>query len=165
MEAFQSLPEGTLAELIDGIIYMSPAPTPYHQQAAGELFFELTKFVKTNDIGRVYFAPIDVYLDEERNAVQPDIVFVAHEGQTTTSRKGIHGSPELIIEVVSPSNSRHDLVVKKDLYQRFGVKEYWTVEPESKETIGYSLIDGTFQSIPSSPGKVNCRLFDRVFSF
>lgn len=165
MEAFQSLPEGTLAELIDGIIYMSPSPTPFHQQAAGKLFFEIYKFVSNRNLGSVYFAPIDVYLDEERNAVQPDIIFVADEGRTTTSRKGIHGAPEFIIEIISPSNSTHDLVVKKEIYQRFGVKEYWIVNPESKETIGFSLDNGSFRSIESSPGKLNSWLFNQVFSF
>jgi Uma2 family endonuclease len=165
MEAYQSLPEGTLAELIEGILYMSPAPTPYHQRTLANIFRQIDAYVLKENIGELFISPIDVYLDEVSNVVQPDILFLEHNGRTEVSRNGIHGTPTLIVEILSPGNSNHDIVIKKLLYERFGVKEYWIVEPESKQTTGFYLQDGIYQSIPVSFGKLNSRFFNQEFTF
>ena len=74
MEEFQMLPEGTLAELINGTIYMSPAPTTEHQRIIRKLAFQISSFIENQNLGEVFFAPCDVYFDEKANAVQPDII-------------------------------------------------------------------------------------------
>ena len=165
MEVYQSLPEGTLAELIEGILYMSPAPNPFHQRAIRSLFLQIYEFVNTQHLGEVFFSPIDVYLDDVKNAVQPDIIFLKQDGQTTISKKGVHGAPEFVVEVMSPGNPSHDLITKKSLYERFGVKEYWIVDPETKETTGFYLENNRYQSISSIPGKLKSRLFNADFTF
>ena len=84
-------------------------------------------------------SPCDVFLDAQANAVQPDIIFVSTEHLSIIKDDAIYGIPDLLIEVLSAGNSEHDLVTKKRLYEKFGVKEYWIVNPVTDETIGYSL--------------------------
>jgi Uma2 family endonuclease len=165
MEVFESLPEGTLAEVIDNALYMSPAPTPSHQKIAVNLVTELNVLSRVETLGEVYFSPIDVYLDETSNAVQPDVLFFFKESRIKTSKKGLHGSPDLIIEILSPGNSRHDQVIKKNLYEKFGVKEYWIVDPETRKAIGYSLNEKTYVAIGEFSGFIHSLLLNSRFEF
>ena len=96
MEVYRMLPEGTLAELIDGILYMSPSPIDSHQRAVTRLVGQMYLFVEKNDLGEIFTAPFDVYLDEHSNAVQPDILFIAKENLNIV-RSHVHGVPDLII--------------------------------------------------------------------
>ena len=99
-------------------------------------------------------APFDVYLDATSNAVQPDIIVILNSNKGHSKPNGhFHGVPDVIVEILSPGNKDHDLVKKKELYERFGVKEYWIVDPESKGTIGYFLQDSKF--IPQAQEKRN----------
>ncbi len=139
MEVYKMLPEGTLAELINGQLYMSPAPNTNHQRLIGAIFIKLTHFVKHNEIGEIFISPYDVYLDEEKNAVQPDILFVSNKNASIVKPHGIVGVPDLIVEFLSPSNNKHDFVTKKELYEKFGVKEYWIIDPASKEVLVYQM--------------------------
>ncbi len=158
------LPEGTLAELIDGSIYMSPTPIRNHQLIVTLLGGRLAEFVLANDLGEVYNAPFDVYLDNEQNAVQPDIVFVAKTNLSIV--KGhVHGVPDLVIEVLSPGNRNHDVVKKKSLYERFKVSEYWIIDPETKESIGYELVDREYKEFYRSIGNIHPKLLDHRFTF
>lgn len=75
MEVYKILPQGTLAELIDGIIYMSPSPVTNHQRIVRKLLNKMSDFVEGNNLGEMFVSPFDVYLDEHANAVQPDICF------------------------------------------------------------------------------------------
>jgi Uma2 family endonuclease len=165
MEVFKSLPEGTLAEVIDNALYMSPAPTPSHQKIALNLATEMNSLAKGGKLGEVYFSPIDVYLDETSNAVQPDILFFFKESRIKTSTKGLHGSPDLIIEILSPSNSRHDQVIKKNLYEKFGVQEYWIVDPEKRTAVGYTLNEKNYVAIGEFHGFIQSLLLNSKFEF
>jgi Uma2 family endonuclease len=166
MEVFQMLPEGTLAELINGTIYMSPAPNPFHQRVIRNLSFAISSFVEQNRRGEVFFAPCDVYLDNHSNAVQPDIIFISSKKNGIITKSGILGIPDLLIEVLSPGNSDHDTIIKKDLYEKFGVQEYWIVNPDSKETIGYSLKDNQYISLGQFVGKIHSVLLNnQTFEF
>lgn len=130
MEVYKSLPEGTLADLIDDVIYVRPFPVYRHQKILQEILKKLDAEVTNKKLGEVILGPFDVYLDEESNAVQPDIVVVRNKSMHILDEKGhIHGVPDLLVEILSPGNTDHDIVRKKDLYERFGVKEYWVVEP------------------------------------
>jgi Uma2 family endonuclease len=145
MEVYKSLPEGTLAELIDNTIYMSPSPISKHQLILNEINFQLLQFLKKDASGIVFIAPYDVYLDETSNAVQPDIVVVLEDNRNIIDPNGhIHGVPDLLVEVLSPGNKDHDLIKKKDLYERFGVKEYWIIDPETKLALCFQLVSGTY---------------------
>ena len=130
-------------ELIEGELVMTPSPIPKHQRISRELEFGIIKFVKANDLGEVFYAPCDVYLDNE-NVVQPDILFISKERLNIIGEKNIQGAPDLVIEIISESTAYRDLVQKKKLYAKFGVKEYWIVLPEEKSIEIYSLKDNTY---------------------
>ena len=164
MEVYKMLPERTLAELIDGIIYMSPSPIRRHQQIIGKLFSDMYQFAMKKNIGEVYVSPFDVYFDEHANAVQPDIIFVAKENAGIV-KDHIHGVPDLLIELLSPGNKSHDTVRKKNLYEKFGVKEYWIIDPETKESIGYTLEGKVYKEFFRSSGQISSQLLDATFKY
>jgi Uma2 family endonuclease len=122
------LEEGYFYELLNGIIVKKQAPSPQHQEASGNIYAALHAFVKTNQLGKCYAAPIDVFFDHHNNA-QPDILFIKKDRQFIITKNGIEGHPDLTVEVISPSSVRHDKVTKKALYLTFGVSEYWLVDP------------------------------------
>ena len=164
MEVFKMLPEGTLAELLNGVIYMSPSPVRNHQRFIGKLFSAIDHFVEQHDLGELYVAPFDVYLDEQKNAVQPDLVFIAKENLSII-QEHIHGVPDLIIEVLSEGNKNHDLKTKKELYEKFGVKEYWIVDPSSRQAMGYFFSRGKYEAPILLEGKIDSRLLNHSFEF
>lgn len=164
LEVYKSLPEGTRIQLIEDNLVMSPAPLDRHQKILGKLYRLIADFVEVNDLGEVRFAPYDVYLDA-KNAFQPDLVFIAKQNAHLILEDGLHGAPDLVLEVLSPSNPDYDLTSKKNVYERNGVKEYWMVDPKTNTTIGYSLVSGKFQSIPSTPGVITSLLLQQEFRF
>ena len=164
MEVFRMLPEGTLAELIDGIIYMSPSPFTNHQRIISKLLGKMFQYIEERQSGEIFVAPFDVYLDEHSNAVQPDIIFVAKENEGII-KDHIHGVPDLLIELLSPGNKSHDTVRKKNLYEKFGVKEYWIIDPETKESIGYSLEGKKYKEFSRSIGQIMSPLLGERFIF
>jgi Uma2 family endonuclease len=127
VEDYLHLDEGLLAQLIDGELIMSPAPTPKHQRLIRKLY----DILKNEEIGEFFFSPIDLYIDK-RTVFQPDLVFISNSKNYIISERGIEGPPDLVIEVVSPSNSFLDRNSKKRKYLEFGVKEYWIVDQGNK---------------------------------
>jgi Uma2 family endonuclease len=122
--------------------------------------------VEDKGAGEVFDAPLDVYLDEIANAVQPDLIVVLKDNLKIIDRRGhIHGVPDLLIEILSESNKKHDLVRKKSLYERFGVKEYWIIDPETKKTIGFELKNGHYASINGETGLIKSNLLQLSLSF
>ncbi|GBD95304.1 hypothetical protein BMS3Abin06_00169 [bacterium BMS3Abin06] len=142
-EDYLKTPEDERYELIGGDLLMTPAPIPKHQKISRELEFEILKLVKANDLGEVFDAPCDVYLDDE-NIVQPDILFISKERLNIIGEKNIQGAPDLVIEIISESTAYRDFVQKKRLYARFGVKEYWIVLPVEESIELYILKDSTY---------------------
>jgi Uma2 family endonuclease len=166
MEVYKSLPEGTLAELIDNTIYMSPSPISKHQLILNEINFQLLQFLKKDASGIVFIAPYDVYLDETSNAVQPDIVVVLEDNRNIIDPNGhIHGVPDLLVEVLSPGNKDHDLIKKKDLYERFGVKEYWIIDPETKLALCFQLVSGKYVKAGEEIGLIQSILLKLKIQF
>ena len=138
MDRFKNLPEGTLAELIDNFLYMSPSPAFNHQDVLLNIASECKRQLKGQ--AKVVVAPFDIYLDSVSNAVQPDIVILLNENSSSFDKSGhFHGVPDAIVEILSPSNKDHDLVRKKALYEKFAVKEYWIVNPVNKTALIYKL--------------------------
>jgi Uma2 family endonuclease len=164
MEVYNMLPEGTLAELIDGILYMSPSPVSIHQIVQGEIFRRLGNYVEDHDLGILIPPPMDVFFDEHSNAVQPDIIFIG-KSQSNIIQSKIKGTPDLLGEIISPGNSAHDLELKKALYEKFGVKEYWIIDPRSKDVIGYQLVNGKFKTLPTLNGTITSPLLGCEINF
>ena len=131
-------------ELIEGELLMTPSPVTKHQRISVKLNFALTKFLTENNLGEVLHAPLDVYFDNE-NVVQPDILFISKERLNIIGEKNVQGAPDLVIEIISESTAYRDLVQKKKLYAKFGVKEYWIVIPEESSIEIYTLKDNTYQ--------------------
>lgn len=166
MEVFRMLPEGTLAELIGNRLFISPSPIGKHQRTITRLTIQIGNHTELKKLGELFVAPFDVYLDEEKNAVQSDLIFVSTNNLSIVDDDGvIHGVPDLIIEVLSPGNPEHDTITKKNLYERFGVKEYWIVDPATKSTIGYQLEKGLYKKLNSEAGKIDSILLAQSFQF
>lgn len=132
-------------EIIDGVVYdMSPAPSRWHQKISGDLFAKIHAQLADSPC-EVYHAPLDVRLTEIANAedddittvVQPDIVVVCE--QEKLDDRGCIGAPDLVVEILSPATASKDLKVKRDLYEKHGVKEYWIVHPLDKFFMVYTL--------------------------
>lgn len=166
MEVYKSLPEGTLAELIDNQLYRSPSPVFNHQKTVQEIFRKLCGQVIDRGKGEVIIAPFDVYLDEIKSVVQPDIIVVLNENRNIIDGKGyIHGVPDLLVEVLSPNNRNHDLVLKKDLYEHFGVKEYWIIDPERKLSSVFELINRQYNLVAEDMGVIKSGLLQVSIAF
>lgn len=165
MEVFKMLPEGTLAEVINKNLYMSPSPSTNHQWLVLELGSAIKDQLKSELLGKVFISPCDVFLDEESNAVQPDILVVSTGNLSIVRKDAIHGVPDLIIEVLSSNNQRYDLVTKKELYEKFGVKEYWVINPDTKESFGFFLKDGKYGDPEKYQAQVKSSLFNHDFHF
>lgn len=143
-EDYLKTPDDKRYELINGELLMTPSPIPNHQRISGKLEFMVRKFITENNLGEVFDAPCDVYLDNE-NVVQPDILFISKERLNIIGEKNIQGAPDLVIEIISENSVYRDMVQKKKLYARFRVKEYWIVIPDEKEIEVYILKDNTYQ--------------------
>lgn len=129
---FERLPEGPpYYQLIEGDLIMSPAPSYSHQRTVGKVFLKLSRLLEEKGQGEVLISSIDVYLDE-KNVFQPDIVVLLKEGKAKVEEKGIFGPPDVVVEILSPSTAYYDLIVKKEVYERAGVKEYWILDPNRK---------------------------------
>lgn len=135
-EDYKSLPESETKryELLGGELVMVPSPTEHHQRISRNLLLILWQFVRERDLGQVYAAPLDVVLGvgEEREVVQPDILFISKERAKIIAEEEIQGAPDLVVEVLSPATAQRDRAYKRTLYARHGVKEYWLVDLETK---------------------------------
>jgi len=135
VDDYLQLEEGLLAQLIDGKLITSPAPTTVHQRVLGKLFI-LLKDLK----GEVFFSPVDLYIDKA-NVLQPDLVYVSNEKQSIITKRGIEGVPNLVIEVISLSNSFVDRNTKRKKYLALGITEYWIVDPNNETLEIYTSED------------------------
>jgi Uma2 family endonuclease len=155
-------------ELLRGKIFkMSPAPSRKHQEVSVQLFRKLDAFFITHTCN-IYYAPFDVRLvnfkkstDDAKvlTVVQPDICVICDKGKLDD--RGCLGSPDLIIEILSPGNSKKEMDNKFDLYEENGVKEYWIVEPYQKSILIYTLQNGKYIGLKpfSEEGTIKSPLF------
>ncbi len=164
VDIYRLLPEGTPVQVINNHLYMSPAPNVPHFRIVGSLSDEFRRIVKESGLGEVFFAPVDVYLGDI-NAVQPDIFYISNENAYIVKEAGIFGAPDLIIEVLSPGNQKADLVKKKAVYEEFGVKEYYIVNPANKNVIAYFLENEKYIEQPAQKGKLKSNLLNTEISF
>ena len=132
-EEFWSLPESVLpVEYINGEIVMSPTPTVLHQTILANIFVALHAFVKARSLGVVFPAPLDVVLPTG-DIVQPDIFFLTtKQAERVSSAKRVEEVPPFLVEVISPGSLTHDMIRKRALYEKSGVREYWIVNPTAR---------------------------------
>ncbi|MGH9765443.1 MAG: Uma2 family endonuclease [Blastocatellia bacterium] len=138
--------DGNRYEIIEGELLVSKAPSIQHQLVFGELFYNLRSYLKLNPIGEVIATAGLVF--SENNAVIPDILFIRAERLAEViTRERVIGAPDLVIEILSPGadNERRDRTAKRQLYGRFGVREYWIVDPLQRLIEVYLLKDGALK--------------------
>jgi len=140
-EFTENRPENERYELIDGRIYMMASPNVSHQDIIGNIYAELRNYLRGKKC-RPFISPLDVVLfekdkkaDDSQNIFQPDVFVVCDPNKISDKR--INGAPDFIVEVVSPSSETHDYLRKFKVYMRYGVKEYWIVNPMKKEITVY----------------------------
>jgi len=165
MRAYWKLPEHVWSEVIYGKLYILPPPKLYHQVIAGDLFGELWLFAKETGAGRAYMQRTGVILNDGNDAVEPDVVFRKNDNQNCEPYDhGFIGPPDLIIEVLS-SNKKHDRVLKLGLYQQAGVKEYWIIDPGTKDSFGYLLNNSTYDEPLVLNSKIHVRVLDKIIAY
>jgi Uma2 family endonuclease len=143
-EEYYRLDDDQRHEIIDGNLLMAPSPDMWHQSWVGDLYTVIRNQVQRHKLGKVFVAPFDVVLDSE-NTVQPDLIFVATANLGIIQPRAIFGTPDLLIELISPSSVRRDRYDKKELYARFGVKEYWIGDPANKSLEILTLKEGRYE--------------------
>lgn len=130
-------------EIYDGrLIPMAPSPNTYHQRLVTRLFRLLDGFVQARQLGEVFVAPFDVVMAKD-NTAQPDLLFIARENAGIV-QNWVFGAPDLVVEILSPSSIRRDRYEKQEQYARFGVKEYWIVDPANHSLEILTLEDKRF---------------------
>lgn len=143
--------DGKRHELIDGDHYVTPAPNTRHQTVVVSLTRILSTHARAHRLGRVFTAPYDVLLSDV-DVVEPDLLFVSSSRSSLVTEKHLRGAPDLAIEILSESSRKTDEVVKRKLYERFGVREYWVVDPVV-ETVKVYVLEGVSLSPPRQLSK------------
>jgi Uma2 family endonuclease len=139
--------DGLRREIINGELYVTPAPSRNHQWLVGQLYRLIDDAARAADAGETYMAPVDVRLSPY-DVVQPDIIFIARDRlEMWTEGQYVDGAPDIVVEIVSPSSKVIDLVRKAALYATSGVAEYWTVDP-GKEWLSINVLrDGRYEAV------------------
>ena len=135
--------DGRRHELIDGDHYVNPAPATYHQRVSRKIHFQLFEQIELQGLGEVYNAPTDLQVTPH-DVVQPDLIVVLNERRTIITPTKIKGVPHLVVEILSDSTAENDRVLKKDLYERVGIPEYWIVDPKEHRVDQFALADGHY---------------------
>jgi Uma2 family endonuclease len=144
-EDWLKLPDdGYRCEVIDGVLYMSPPPTTRHQRVSIRIVGRLLEFLRAQPAGETLYAPVGVRLPNQPIPFEPDIVFVRAERLGIIGEEYIEGTPDLVMEILSPSNWLYDRREKLQVYQEAGVPEYWIVDPRAMTIEVYFLEQGTY---------------------
>lgn len=153
-EDLQNIEDGKRYELIGGELYLMSSPTTLHQEIVGEIYAQLRNYLKGKKC-KVFVSPLDVCLSgvknpkKEYNVVQPDILVVCDKNKLTEDM-GVQGAPDLVIEVLSPNSRKHDTFIKFNLYQYYGVKEYWIIDAEAEVIYQYILNEKNIYTLPKT---------------
>jgi Uma2 family endonuclease len=147
---YLEIDDGKRYEVIDGELYMMSSPSRVHQEIVGEVYGQIREKLKGHKC-TPYVSPMDVRLfykedGSDDTIVQPDVFVVCDE--TKKGENSINGAPDLVIEVLSPSNSAFEMSMKLLKYQDSGVKEYWMIDAEKKLLVRYSATNGVFMGDP-----------------
>jgi len=129
--------DGMRREIIDGELYVTPSPVDYHQMILFNLTMAFGKFLETHPLGKLRFAPLDVILSEH-DVLEPDLLLVLNEHQAVL-QDWVRGAPDLVIEILTPTTEARDRGIKLKAYARYGVGEYWIVDPAAQVIEVYRL--------------------------
>ena len=122
--------DGKRHEIIDGEHYVTPSPNTRHQVILGRLYLEIGKWLEEHPVGHVFFAPYDVVFSRF-DVVEPDLVYVSNDrAGDIIGQLHVEGAPDLVVEVASPGTRKRDETIKRKLYERMEVREYWFVDPD-----------------------------------
>lgn len=145
-------PDGKRYELLEGDVYVTPAPSPRHQRISRRLQRQLEDYFHARGLGEVFNAPIDLILTPH-DVVQPDLVVVTEPAQV--SDRGIEAPPALVVEVLSPSTREHDRTVKGRRYAALGIRHYWVVDPEASRIECYRAEAGAYALTVQAEGNAS----------
>jgi Uma2 family endonuclease len=139
--------DGQRHELIDGAHYVTPSPLIWHQRISGNLHWLIRSWLEIHPIGHIYFAPCDVVFSTF-DVVVPDLLYVSDErAAEVITPKHLRGAPELVVEIASPGTRQREETIKRRLYERSGVSEYWVVDPELELVRIYRRQAETFKRV------------------
>ena len=143
-EDFVNFPnDGKRHEIIDGEHFVTPAPTIKHQRVVRRLLTALSNLLEGRAVGEVFAAPVDVVFSD-LDVVEPDLLYVSRERTAMLTDAHMRGAPDLVVEILSPGTRKTDEITKRKLYERFGVQEYWVVDPELDAIKVYRRVEGAF---------------------
>ncbi len=150
-----------LTEIINGEEYTAPSPFSNHQIILARLYNLFYQFISKSKIGEIFLSPLDVILEEGFNRLQPDLIFIKKENLHIV-KDWIRGVPDLVVEIVSQNSLTLDSVIKKEVYERYGVKEFWLVFPEEKVIQVYINDKGRYRlfNFAEQKGTVKSQLLD-----
>jgi Uma2 family endonuclease len=151
LEAIPQERDGDRHEIINGELIVTPSPIPNHQDVSANISYALQQFVRARKLGKVFSAPIDVRLTPD-NVLNPDIVFIARDRLHVVGPKAVDAPPDLVVEILSPGTRQRDLTTKREIYARFGVREYWIVDPNARTVTILTLTGNTYQPVPGGEG-------------
>ncbi len=144
-KAYAAIPyDGRRHEILEGDHFVNPAPNLYHQAISRRIQFQLYQQIEVSELGVVIDAPVDVQLTEH-DIVQPDLVIITQQRRHIMTPIKVKGIPDLLIEILSPSNPELDLDTKRRIYEQTGVPEYWIVSPDEHRVIQLVLVDQAYQ--------------------
>ena len=139
--------DGLRHEIIDGEHYVTVSPITRHQRISRELLYLIQAYLETHPIGEVFSAPFDVVMSFT-DIVVPDLMYISNTRAHLLTAKNLQGAPDLVVEILSPSTRPRDERLKRDLYERAGVDEYWLVDPDRDTmTIYRRGVEGFQQSV------------------
>ena len=140
--------DGKRHEIIDGVHYVTPSPVTRHQAISGRLYLSLGNFLAEHpQLGRVFFAPFDVIFTRW-DVVEPDLLVIAGDQLDILTTKNVQGAPAIVVEILSPGTRKVDESIKRRLFDRGGVREYWLIDPELDLVKVYRRsADGTFPRV------------------
>ena len=159
-DLFDMPDDGQRREIIGGELIVNPAPRRNHQDVSSELHGMLWEYFRSSGEGRVWAHPIDLYIGPN-DVVQPDLIAIRATRLDIYRPEGmVVEPPDIVVEIISPSSQRMDRVSKMALYARFGVPEYWVVDPEQRTLTINVLNAGVYdQMVPAPDGTIASRAF------
>jgi Uma2 family endonuclease len=138
--------DGKRHELIDGEHYVTPSPSRKHQAISWNLTIIIGSYLESHPVGRAFAAPFDVVFSNF-DVVEPDLLFISNARLEALTSKNVQGAPNLVVEIGSPSTRRRDEIIKRKLYERFGVEEYWVIDPEIETIAVYRRVGESYQRV------------------
>ncbi len=143
-EDYLNTPEGERYELLDGELILVASPNEGHQMASVNLVSLMNPYVKARELGWVFHAPLDIVFSDAE-VVQPDLMFISKERERIRTAANVRGAPDLVVEILSPSSLKRDWEYKRELYAKYGVREYWIADPVHKMVSVMLLKDGVLE--------------------